>query len=514
SVRANDADADATLVITLDDAPYKSGTVIETEGTHTLKAKATDCAGHVSDEKVVAFRIDRTPPVLANLAPANGASVGSKPPITGLVSEPATIIAEGTSFAATLSGNNFTINATLDEGLNQFVLLATDAAGNSSRVPYAFTVKSLAPTVDIVESGAPIPPNRLFNRNVTPIIRANDPSATIAATKNAAPFTSGTTITDDGAYTITAKATDTFGHESATATATFRIDKTPPAINITSPANGAKLTSGTVAVTGTVSADATTVNVNGVAATLPGNGTFTATVTLDGIDGTIVALASDEAGNAASDQVDVTFEGGTLAIILTSPADKLSTNRPHTVVAGQIITPADAESLAINGTATSFDATGSFLVPDFALAEGVNPITATVRKRGGGTNSVTVTVTADFTPPTLKVLANSIELAQGARFATSPAIVLEAADNNPGVTTKLTIDGTTITGTAGTLADGGHSLTAVARDAAGNETRVDRTFFIGGANVSTGCGLSNIDPVDGVSLFDGTIRINGRAGGA
>ncbi|HVR39090.1 MAG TPA: hypothetical protein VMU84_08330, partial [Thermoanaerobaculia bacterium] len=514
NVRAKDADGKAALTVTLDDAPYVSGTLIEAEGTHTLKAKATDCAGHTSDEKVVTFRIDRTPPVLSNLAPAHGSTIGNKPPITGVVSEPATIVAEGTPFAATLNGNNFSIAATLEEGLNEFVLLATDAAGNQSRVPHAFTVQTTAPTVEIVENGSPIAANALFNRNVTPVIRASDPKATINATKNGAPFTSGTAITEDGSYTITAKATDAFGHESATATATFRIDKTPPAIRITEPADGMKLATATITVRGTVSADARVVSVNGVAATLPGDGTFTATITLDGSDNAIVAFAADEAGNSASDVANVTFEGGTLALILTSPADKMLTNRPHVVVAGQIITPSDAESLTINGQAASFDAAGSFLVPDFLLGEGDNPITAAVKKKGGQSSSITVTVKADFTPPALKVLANSVELAAGARFASSPAIVLEANDNNPGVTTKLMIDGTTITGAVPSLADGGHSLTAIARDAAGNETRIDRTFFIGGSTVTTGCGLSNIDPVEATSLYDATIRITGRAGGA
>ncbi|MFL6244945.1 MAG: Ig-like domain-containing protein [Thermoanaerobaculia bacterium] len=455
--------------------------------------------------------------MLSNLSPANGAAIGNKPSITGLVSEPATIVAEGTSYIATVTGNTFSISPALAEGLNAFTLLATDAAGNQSRLPYSISVRTIAPSVDIVENGAPIPANALFSRNVTPVIRASDPAATVTATLNGAPFTSGTAVTADGSYTITAKATDTFGHASDTATATFRIDKTPPAIKITQPLDGATLASAIVAVSGTVSADAKSVSVNGVPAAIS-NGTFTATVTLDGFDGAIAAFAVDEAGNAASDRVDVVFEGGTLAILLTSPADKLLTNRPRTVVAGQIITPADAESLTINNTAAAFDAAGSFLVPDFALTEGENPITATVKKRGGQSNSVTVVVTADFTPPVLKVLANSVELAAGARFAASPAIVAEATDNNPGVTTRLTIDGTVITGAVGSLSDGGHSLTAVARDAAGNETRVDRTFFIGSAGASSGCGLSNIDPPDQaastIALFNETVQINGRSGGA
>src|SRR5207244_6897306 len=99
---------------------------------------------------------------------------------------------------------------------------------------------------------------------------------------------------------------------------------------------------------------------------------------------------------------------------------------------------------------------------------------------------VTVHVLADFTPPVLSVRANGVALAAGARFATSPAIAVTADDANPNVTTRVTIDGAAGTDTT-TLRDGGHLLTAIARDAAGNETRIDRTFFIGSTRAGSHC---------------------------
>src|SRR5205085_5569068 len=83
------------------------------------------------------------------------------------------------------------------------------------------------------------------------------------------------------------------------------------------------------------------------------------------------------------------------------------------------------------------------------------------------------------------------------------------------ITTKLTVDGNTVAAPVTGLADGGHALTAIAIDAAGNQARVDRTFAIGaGSTTAGGCALSGFDPVDGSSVYSDTITISGRSGGA
>src|SRR6185503_2146420 len=101
------------------------------------------------------------------------------------------------------------------------------------------------------------------SRDVTPVIRATERDATINATLNGNAFVSGTPVTAAGAYTLTATATDAHGHTSAPATATFAIDRSGPAIDITSPADGARVSSDVVEVRGTVNGDdvqAVTVN--------------------------------------------------------------------------------------------------------------------------------------------------------------------------------------------------------------------------------------------------------------
>jgi RHS repeat-associated protein len=518
-VRAIDLDPRPALTATLDGQPYVTGTTISAEGAHELRATATDCAGHTSDERIVRFTIDRTPPQILTINPANGAVVGNKPVITGTVSPDAvSLVIEGTSVAATLTNGSFTLPAPLVEGVNTLVLVPTDAAGNQSRTSYSVTVKTTPPVVTITEDGSPIPSNTTYHRSVTPLVSSNDPSATIAATLNSQPFTSGTQISADGGYTLTATATDSFGHASQPATATFTIDRSAATVKITSPVNGASVASDRVDVQGTVGNGVTGVSVSAIGAPIQATisgGTFTATgVPLDFGSNLLIATATGGNGSVGTDTIEVIRSSDKLGILLTAPPDNFLTNHTTTIVAGQVLSPGAGGIVTINGTQIAVDTKGAFLKPDFALVEGTNTITASVKNASGASNDVVVHVTADFTPPVLKVMANGVDLSDGARFATSPTISLTATDALP-VTTTLTIDGSTATAPVSGLANGGHSLTAIARDAAGNETRVDRSFVIGSSSTGTGgCALGSFDPANNSAVYADTIKIAGRAGGA
>ena len=520
-IRANDADPSATLTVTLNGQPFVSGSTVSADGSYTLKANARDCAGNASPETSIAFTVDTVAPRIVTLDPAEGSTITTaQKTITGTFdsSDAKSLTIDGTSYAATINGASFSLaGVALSEGTNRFVLVATDSAGNQSRTPYSFNVKTTTPSVSITENGSPIAPNALFNRTVTPLITSSEPAATIAATLDGNAYTSGTPISSEGAHTLRATASDAYGHTSPQASATFTIDRTPPVVTITSPADNSTTTTDRVDVRGTASGgDVASVTINGAAASVGSDGSFTLTnVALEIGPNTILAAATDRAGNTGTASATIT-RSDKLAIILTSPADKTLTNRHTITVAGQLLTPGGATSVSINGSDVPVDVNGAFTKTDFALTEGTNTITATVRNAAGTANSVSVTVTADFTPPVLRVLADGSDLQNDARFATSPSITLQATDNRTDpITTKLTVDGSVVTAPVTGLANGGHALSAVARDAAGNEARVDRTFAIGaGANASGGCSLTSFDPANNSSIYTGTIKISGRSGGA
>ena len=503
-VRPVDTDSRATVTATLGTQPYVIGTPVTADGSYVLRAVARDCAGNASDEKRIEFTIDTVGPKLTSIDPANGASIGaSQSSIHGSVERDDLQSAriESPSASATVSGASFAFPALpLDEGVNHLTVLLTDRAGNETSVPYAITVKSTTPSVSILENGSPIPPGALFNRSVAPVVSSNESGAVITATLNGAPFTSGSQVTADGSYTLIATAADSFGHTSPQATATFTIDRTPPTVHIASPASAAVITADRVTVQATAT-DSAAISINGSAAA---NGS--AVVPLEIGPNPIVATATDRAGNSASDQIEVTRDDGRPGILLITPADGTTTNRPSIAVTGQILTVTPGVKVSINGNQVPVDAAGSFRLLEFPLTEGDDAITAAVVGRNA---SVTVHVTADFTPPSLSVLANGVELHTGDRFVASPTLTIETS---AGAITTITLDGV-VDAPLTALSNGGHSITAIARDPAGNETRVARTFVVGSAGGGA-CALSAFDPPDRSAMFGSSVKLSGRASGA
>ncbi|HKS23398.1 MAG TPA: Ig-like domain-containing protein [Thermoanaerobaculia bacterium] len=510
TARVTDADANTAVTLSLSGAAYTAGTVIPSDGSYTIVANAQDCAGNATSISVP-FTIDTNAPELVSIDPADGSvTADASKAITGTVRE---ADLQSAAFdggaAATVSGTAFTFHVPLVEGANNFVLVLTDNAGNVRRVPYSFTLKTTAPAVEIDDSGVPIPNGALFNRNVTPVVRSSDPNASIDAKLDGQPYPAPATQSADKTYAMEATADDRHGHVSPKATVTFTIDKTPPDVHVTAPADGATVATATTTVTvSTTATDVATVNVNGVNAVKGADGNYTATVNLDFGENSVAAVATDRAGNSATAIVTVTRnDGNKPGIVLTSPGDGTRTNRPTTVVIGQVLTP--GPNVTVNGTTVTPNAAGAFRLDDFALHEGDNAITATI---AGTQRSVTVHVLADFTPPVLHVNANGSELAAGQRFDTAPSIALQASDNSGDApATTLTIDGIDAGAQIPALGNGGHSLTATATDKAGNRTRVDLTFFVGSLSAGSGaCSMSGFSPADQSVVLAQNVTITGR----
>lgn len=508
-VRATDTDTHVAVTATLSGKPYAIGTPVAADGSYDLRATARDCAGNVSDELAVSFTIDTAAPRLVSFDPADGATIGAtEVAIHGMVADDDLLTAtlDATGATATVAGRTFTFGSLhLAEGANRVAITLRDRATNETHVSYTINSKSTIPSIAIVENGTPIATDAVYRRAVVPVLTSNDPTATVTATLNTGPFTSGTPVSNDGTYTLTASASDAYGHTSPAVTATFSIDRTPPTIKIDTPQNNTVVTADHIDVHVTTSEPAA-VSINAVSAV---NGM--ATIPLVEGPNAITAVATDRAGNTASDSIEITHDDGRPGIVLITPADNTATNRPTVVVSGQVLTPTLGAHVTINGKEVPVNAAGAFRLLDFSVAAGDNAITAAVV---GHAASVTVHVVADFTPPTLAILANGAELRSGDRFVSSPAISLNAADDRPGVVTTVTVDGVTSADALLNLRDGGHALTAVARDAAGNETRVDRTFVVGSATASSTCAFTSLDPADRAPVFANGVRLSGRAAGA
>ena len=196
--------------------------------------------------------------------------------------------------------------------------VATDAAGNVTTTATTLTVDTKAPTLAItaVEGG-----DDLVNAaeaaggvkiegstEIGSSVQVNGVAATVDGTGHWAAIL---TAPSDGAWTLTASATDRAGNVTSTAR-TVTVDTAPPAVAITAIEGGGHQigpaeAAGGVAISGTAEIGAS-VSVNGTAATVnPASGQWTVSLAAPAHDGTwtVVATAKDAAGNTATSSTDL-----------------------------------------------------------------------------------------------------------------------------------------------------------------------------------------------------------------
>jgi hypothetical protein len=183
---------------------------------------------------------------------------------------------------------------------------------------------------------------------------------------------------------------------SATASVTVKLDKTPPALSVTSPADGANLFSTPANVSGTAS-DALSglagVTCNGASATLNANA-FNCGVQLSPGSNPVITSAIDVAGNVTkSDRALVYTRVPVVAI--TSPTNLSYLNITPTTVTGTVDDP--TATVTVNSVQAAVVG-GGFSVA-LPLAEGPNVITAGATSQAGATGTASAQVTLDTTPP-------------------------------------------------------------------------------------------------------------------
>ncbi|HYO75171.1 MAG TPA: hypothetical protein VE010_01810, partial [Thermoanaerobaculia bacterium] len=390
-----------------------------------------------------------------------------------------------------------------------------DRAGHVGRGSHTLAVKTSKPLLDVVENGTPIVDGTRFTRAVSPQVRVFEEGVTFTATLNGAQFTNGTQVSADGEYTIVATATDPAYKTTTSITRRFTIDRNGPAVKIVAPANGVSVAADFVHVRVTA-ADAVSVSVNAIVAIKQGDGSWVAAnVPLDLGETDIIATGRDAAGNVASDQVTVTRAGSGPAIVVTFPPDGFITNRPRLDVTGRVLRPGPSVSVTVppaNAVSTTLDPAGAFRLAGAELREGESTITATAAE-GGKATSATVRVIADFTPPVVRILESGQELAEGASFASRAIISGAANDGAETLAFELVLDGNPVASPVTVTALGGHSVLIRARDRAGNESRLERTFTIG-TSAAAGCQLEAFDPPHNATITSQKVELIGRSGGA
>src|SRR6266516_4053647 len=254
-------------------------------------------------------------------------------------------------------------------------------------------------------------------------------------------------------------------------------DVTPPVITINQPPAGFITREPQVTVAGSVRDEtATTVTVNTNPATVGSDGSFSATVALTTEGSTdIHVVATDAAQHSTDSTRTVIHDTQPPVLTLNAPADRLITKETSVTVSGTVtdLTPV---MVNVNGIPLPVDAAGTF-TGSVTLSEGANVLTVTATDAAGNATSAVRIVTRDTQPPVLTLTAPT----DGATVTTETVDVHgTATDATTAVT--VTVNGNPATvGSDGSfsatvaLAVGPNTITAVATDAAGNNTTVTRS---------------------------------------
>jgi len=226
-----------------------------------------------------------------------------------------------------------------------------------------------------------------------------NPTVTFTCAPGGNPLTSCTApvivTTETTGQSVVGTAVDNAGN-TATASATVKLDKTPPVLNVTSPANGLTVFTGSVTLGGTVVdplSGIAGVTCNGAPATLNGD-SFSCGVTLTSGANTIIAVATDIAGNTSTSSLSLTYRRAPI-VTITSPANLSYLNISPTTVTGTVD---DASATVTVNSVPAAVVNGSFSLA-LPLAEGPNVVTASAVSSNGAIGTRSIEVTLDTTPP-------------------------------------------------------------------------------------------------------------------
>lgn len=468
-------------------ATYTRGTDL-TDGGHTVTATTTDRAGNTGpDSAATRFTVDTIKPNQPVItAPAEGTHTNDTTPAVTFGAEPGAYVdlyAGGTllgSATADADGNgSITVSPALADGPYDFVVRATDAAGNVSddSEPVNVVVDTAAPAAPAVTA----PADALVTRDTAAaVVLTGEPGADLEVDVDG---TIAHVVLDgsgdgtlhvagplaDGPHTVRARATDAAGNTGPWSADTTWTVKTSTHAALTGPPAGPTASAAqTVAYTGEPGATYEILVDGHVVATGTIDGSGQGSVALPSAlaDGshTLAVRVTDVAGNVDSHSttVDVDTSAPAPVRFTTAPAEQSSQSSPTFAFAGEA--GGTLECALDNGAWTACASLHD-------LADGPHVLRVRVRDAAGNASiPQPYAWTVDTTPPAPPTLLggpDSRTTDHGARFELTA---------EPGATLECSVDGKAFTPCSDTvsldgLGSGRHSLTVRQLDEAGNVSR-------------------------------------------
>ena len=245
--------------------PARARTTTQTWPTaRTFEVRATDAAGNVDQSPAArAWTVDTLPPASPTIeSPAAGTTSATGTVTVSGTAEPGAVVelfegATSRGTATTGPGGLWSRTLTgLSDGSHSYTATARDAAGNTSGASNSRTVVVDTTAPNTVLTTGPLGATSSTSASFT--FAADDPSASFECRLDGSAWTACSsprtyaTLTE-GSHTFEVRATDVAGNTDQTpALRTWTVDTTPPASPaITSPEEGATISSGTLTISGT-----------------------------------------------------------------------------------------------------------------------------------------------------------------------------------------------------------------------------------------------------------------------
>ncbi|WP_339274977.1 BapA/Bap/LapF family large adhesin [Enterobacter asburiae] len=488
-------------------------------------------------------------------------------------------VAIGTAVVASNGTWTFTPSVDLSESTHQITVRATDAAGNTGPASPVFTL-----TVDLTPPDAPtaivltddtgnirgtITSVAPTDASLPILAGTGEPGGSITIYDNGVVIGTTTVLPNgtwsvtpdgplpDGTHSITVTETDAAGNQStASEPIVFTVDTTPPSApgNLVVSNDGGTI-SGIAEAGSTVTIREGDVTLGTVVADSQGN--FSLTLSPPKINGEILtADATDAAGNTgpatAAASPDITPPQTPIIVSViddvqatTGPVgpNGITNDRAPTVngtgEAGSTITIYNGSDV-LGTTVVPSSGLWSF-TPSTPLTDGTYVLTATATDPAGNPSGISTawTINVDGTAPGAPVISQVVDDVPGRTGSldinetTNDATPTLSGTAEPNATVTLRVDGvaigTTVANGLGVwiftpdtpIAEGPHTLTAVATDAAGNTSNVSNSWGITIDSVAPGAPVITqvVDDVperlgalnSGDSTNDTTPTLNGTA---
>lgn len=372
----------------------------------TIAVVATDAAAN-GTTTTVTILIDRLAPQLAIVTPAAGqyTNAGSIE-VRGTVADSSAtgVVVDG--IAAAVNGGQFVATVPLGAAAAQTITaVATDASGNTTTAAVTINIDRVAPQIVIISPTADQYTNATSLEVRGSIVDAAIAGVVVdgvAAAITGEQFVAAPVPLGDGPeQTITAVATDAAGNTTST-TVKVKIDRVPPQIAIIMPAAGQYTNATSIEVRGGVIDDApTTVVVDGAPASVIAGEFVAADVAVGaGESQSISVIATDAAGNTATQSVTINIDRAPPSITLAAPPPGAVVKGPIVAVSGTV-TDSSAAIVTVNGHAMTV--AGNAFSGEVPSPDGQLLLHATAVDAAGNEASVEHTIQVDTAPPVVSI---------------------------------------------------------------------------------------------------------------